>query len=399
MSIPKNFILKDKDDMQPGKGSVCKVAGRCGGCVYINGSYESQLRKKENFVKNKLSGICPVNSIVAMENPYHYRNKVSAAFSYRKGEISSGIYSEGSHSVVNVDSCAIEDETADRIICTIRSLLKSFKIRVYDEDSGYGLLRHVLIRRGFATGEILVVLVAASPIFPSKKNFARELVRLYPEIKSVVLNINDKQTSMVLGQRNIILYGKGYIEDVLCGKRFRISPHSFYQVNPVQTQKLYAKAVELACLTGKETVIDAYCGIGTIGMTAAEHAARVIGVELNRQAVRDAIANAKLNGINNISFIEGDASEVMMQMAAEGRKADVLFMDPPRSGSTEVFMSSVVRLAPRNIVYISCSPMTLARDLPYLTGHGWKAMSATPFDMFPWTQERHVETVVGLRRM
>ena len=248
---------------------ICPVHKKCGGCHYQGVSYEEQLRVKEKMVGKLMVKFCKVHPIIGMENPYHYRNKVTATFSYKKGEIFSGIYEEKSHSVVPVDSCLLEDQTADQIICDIRGLLKSFKITIYSERTRYGLLRHVMIRRGFTTGEVLVILVVTSPVFPSKNNFVKALLKIHPEITSVVLNVNDRMTSMVLGDRNIVLYGKGYIEDVLCNNRFRISAQSFYQINPVQTQKLYEKAVELANLTGEEIAIDAYCGIGTIGMTAA----------------------------------------------------------------------------------------------------------------------------------
>ena len=232
----------------------------------------------------------------------------------------------------------------------------------------------MLIRRGFSTGEIMVVLVLGSPVMPSKNNFVKALRKLHPEITTVVLNVNDKRTSMVLGDRETTIYGKGYIEDVLCGLRFRISSKSFYQINPVQTEKLYGKAMELAGLSGTERVIDAYCGIGTIGMVAAKFAKEVIGVELNPDAVRDAVKNAKHNQMKNIRFYQDDAGRFMEKMAAKGEKADVVFMDPPRSGSTEQFMKSAVTLAPQKIVYISCDPQTQARDLKYLTKHGYKAM-------------------------
>ena len=260
---------------------ACPAAGKCGGCAYQGIPYEEQLQKKKEQVRRLLRDICPVRAAVGMEDPYHYRNKVHAAFGrLRDGRIVSGIYQEGTHKIVPVDSCLIEDQTADSIIRDIRGLLASFKIKIYNEDSGYGLLRHVLIRRGFATGQVLVALVLASPILPSKNNFVKALRKLHPEITTVVLNVNDKKTSMVLGERNITLYGKGYIEDILCGKTYRISPGSFYQVNPVQTEVLYRKAIELAGLTGRERVLDAYCGIGTIGMTAADQAGEVMGVEL-----------------------------------------------------------------------------------------------------------------------
>jgi len=275
-------------------------------------------------------------------------------------------------------------------------MLKSFKIRTYDEDTGYGLLRHVLIRRGFTTGEIMVVLVTASPVFPSKNNFVKALREKHPEITTIVQNLNNRGTSMVLGDKEHVMYGKGYIEDVLCGCRFRISSRSFYQVNPVQTERLYAKAIELAALTGKETVLDAYCGIGTIGIIAARHAGQMIGVELNGDAVRDAIQNAKCNEIKNIRFYCNDATKFMMQMAAEGAALDVVFMDPPRSGSTEDFIRAVKAVKARRVIYVSCGPETLARDLEVFRKAGYEAKGAWVFDMFPETG--HCECCVKLER-
>ena len=345
-----------------------------------------------------LGGVCPVRPIIGMEEPYHYRNKVHAVFGLdRKNNPISGIYKEGTHRILPVDSCLIEDQKADEIIVTIRSMLRSFKIRVFDEDTGYGLLRHVLIRRGFTTGEILVVLVTASPVFPSKNNFVKALREKHPEITTIVQNINGRSTSMVLGDKEHVLYGKGYIEDELCGLRFRISSRSFYQINSVQTEKLYGKAMELAELTGKETVLDAYCGIGTIGLIASKHAGKVIGVELNQDAVRDAVQNAKKNGITNAQFFCNDAGRFMSHMAARGESADVVFMDPPRSGSTEEFIDSVALMQPKWVVYISCGPDTLARDLRMFAKHGYKAKEAWPVDLFGWTE--HVETVVLLSQL
>ena len=293
-------------------------------------------------------------------------------------------------------SCHIENQEADRVILTIRKLAKSFKIKIYNEDSGYGLLRHVLIRTGRKTGEMLVELVVSSTVFPSKNNFVKALRKEHPEITTVVLNVNDKNTNMVLGERNIVLYGKGYIEDELCGCRFRISPNSFYQVNPQQTEYLYGKAIELAGLTGKERVIDAYCGIGTIGLIAASKAGEVIGVELNRDAVRDAVGNSKRNGIKNVQFYQGDAGEFMVNMAAQGERADVVFMDPPRAGSDEKFMDSVVKMSPKKVVYISCNPETLARDLEYFQKNGYRSAGIWPVDLFPFTN--HTEIVCLLSR-
>lgn len=379
------------------KIAACKAAKKCGGCQYQGIPYEKQLQDKQKAVRQLMQPFCKTAGITGMKDPYHYRNKVHAVFARKKdGTIISGVYEEGTHRVVPVETCQIEDEKADAIINDIRGLLKSFKIKIYNEDTGYGLLRHVLIRRGFSTGEIMVVLVLGSPVMPSKNNFVKALRKLHPEITTVVLNVNDKRTSMVLGDRETTIYGKGYIEDVLCGLRFRISSKSFYQINPVQTEKLYGKAMELAGLSGTERVIDAYCGIGTIGMVAAKSAKEVIGVELNPDAVRDAVKNAKHNQMKNIRFYQEDAGRFIEKMAALGEKADVVFMDPPRSGSTEQFMKSVVTLAPKKIVYISCDPQTQARDLKYLTRYGYKAMGAYPYDMFPFT--KHAENIVLLTK-
>ena len=240
------------------------------------------------------------------------------------------------------------------------------------------------------------MLVLADAILPSKNNFVKALRKNHPDISTVVINVNDKRTSMVLGERNITVYGKGYIEDSLLGCTFRISPNSFYQVNPKQTEILYRKAIDCAGLTGKETVIDAYCGTGTIGLIASKSAKQVIGVELNKDAIRDAITNAKRNDIHNVRFYNQDAGEFMVEMAQKGEHADVVIMDPPRTGSDEAFLSSVVRLAPKRVVYVSCGPESLARDLKYLTKHGYRMKECTPVDMFPFT--RHVETVVLLSK-
>lgn len=332
-----------------------------------------------------------------MDDPFHYRNKVHAVMARdRKGRIISGVYKEGTHTVLPVETCLIENKKADEIIGTIRELLPSFKMKVFDEDTGYGFLRHVLVRTAHATGEIMVVLITASPVFPSKNNFVKALRKIHPEITTVVQNVNGRDTSMVLGEKEHVLYGPGFIVDVLCGKKFRISSKSFYQINPVQTEKLYNLAIEAAGLTGKETVVDAYCGIGTIGIVAASAAKEVIGVELNKDAVRDAVTNAKANGEKNIRFYNNDAGKFMVQMASQNAHADVVFMDPPRSGSTEEFMDAVAILNPDRMVYVSCNPETLARDLAYFKKKGYRAEKAWAVDQFPATS--HVETVVLLSK-
>ena len=375
----------------------CPVFRKCGGCEFRNITYEEQLKVKENRVRKELEGLARTEKIAGMSYPYFYRNKVNAAFQRKRdGSIVSGVYEAGTHRVVPVERCLIEDQRADRIIGTIRRLVPSFRITIYNENSGYGLLRHVMVRVGHKTGQILVTLVVTSPVFPSKNNFVKALRKEHPEITSIVLNLNEKNTSMVLGERNIVLYGKGYIEDILCGKKFRISPSSFYQINSIQTEVLYRKAIELAALTGREKVFDAYSGIGTIGITASGSASEVTCVELNADAVRDARYNARINGVRNIRFYQDDAGRFLERMAAAGEKVDVLFMDPPRSGSTETFIDAVSSMKPERIVYISCNPETLARDLRYFKKRGYRAGKAYPVDMFAWSGS--IETVVALQQ-
>lgn len=378
--------------MEKKKAGLCPVTKKCGGCRYTDTPYPEQLKIKQKRVGELLKGFGKVKPIIGMEEPAYYRNKVHAVFDFQKGKgIVSGIYQEKSHKVVPVENCLLENEKAGKIIRSVRELAKSFKIKAYDEDSGYGLLRHVLVRVGHATGEIMVVLVLGSPILPSKKNFVNELCKLHPEITTILINVNNRKTSMVLGEKEQVVYGKGYIEDVLCGKRFKISAKSFYQVNSVQTEILYGKAAQYAGLTGKETVVDAYCGIGTIGLSVSEKAGKVIGVELNRDAVRDAVANAKINRIKNVDFYQNDAGRFLTQMAEAGEKVDVVFMDPPRSGSTKEFLDALIRINPKRVVYISCEPETLARDLKYLTANSrYRMEEAAPVDMFPFTEDIEV---------
>lgn len=389
---------EQKKDGKSNKGSMaCPYAKKCGGCQYQGLSYEEQLAKKQKWVNGLMKRHCTVYPIQGMEEPYFYRNKVHAVLDRdRKNQVISGVYKEGTHIVVPIDRCLIEDQKADEIIGTIKELMKSFKMKVYDEDTQYGLMRHILVKRGFATGEVMVVLVTASPVFPSKNNFVKALRQKHPEITTVIQNINGRGTSMVLGDKEHVLYGKGYIEDVLCGCTFRISSKSFYQINPIQTEHLYEKAMELAGLSGKEKVIDAYCGIGTIGLIASKKAKEVIGVELNKDAVKDAIFNCKRNEIKNAKFYCEDASKFMVKMAENGQKADVVFLDPPRSGSTEVFIDSLAMMAPKKVVYISCHPETLERDIRYFKKKGYMPKGCYPFDLFPWTG--HVENVVVLTK-
>lgn len=374
----------------------CPVFHLCGGCRLQHLSYDGQLMWKQETVEKLMREYIDAGAkfyqILGMQNPWKYRNKSHATFSLNaKRQIIAGIYEENSHRVVAVDSCAIQNETADEIVRSIRQIMKECKLLPYDEDTDSGLLRHVLIRKGFQSGQIMVVLVTASMIFPARSKFVSLLRQKHPEITTIVMNCNDRHTSMVLGDQERVLYGKGWIEDTLCGKTFHISSKSFYQVNPVQTEVLYQRALQMASLSGSERVLDAYCGIGTISLIAADKAKEVIGVELNRDAVKDAIANAKRNETKNVRFFCDDAGRFMTEMAAKGEKIDVVLMDPPRNGSDEAFLQSVCQLKPKKIVYISCNPQTQQRDLKMLTAKGYKVREIQPVDMFP--QTAHVETV------
>lgn len=376
---------------------TCPVAAQCGGCQLQRMTYPEQLRVKQQKVEQLLSGLCPVEPILGMENPFHYRSKVHAVLSVdKRGTPFSGVYAMGTHRVVPVRSCLIEDQRADRIIQTIVGMLPRYKLRIYNEYTHRGFLRHILIRTGSVTGQIMVVLVSTALEFPGGKAFVAELVEKHPEITTVVLNVNQRETSMVLGKKEVTLYGPGYMEDELCGKRFRISPQSFYQVNARQTEVLYRTAIEYAALSGKETLLDAYCGTGTIGLCASDGAKSLIGVELNADAVRDAKENARLNGVTNARFFCDDAGRFMVKMAKDGLPLDVLIMDPPRAGSDENFLSSALTLMPARIVYVSCNPETLARDAAFLVKGGYRAVKAVPVDMFPCTE--HIETVMLFTR-
>ena len=375
----------------------CPLSRKCGGCQLQNMDYARQLKYKQETVVSLLGKYHRVAPILGMERPYYYRNKVQAAFGLtRGGEVISGVYQSSTHRIVKVDSCQIEDPAADRIVVTIRRMLPEFCVFPYNEDSRRGFLRHVLVRRGFQSGQIMVVLVGATPIFPIKKKFTAELLRRHPEITTVVFNINPHHTSMLLGEREEVLYGRGYIEDTLCGCTFRISARSFYQINPIQTERLYRTALEMAKLTENDTVLDAYCGVGTIGIVAAKRAKAVIGVELNGDAVRDARVNARQNQLENIAFVQGDAGEYMVDLAQSDEHVDVVLMDPPRAGSDMPFLNSLLTLAPSRVVYISCNPETQARDLRVLTQGGYRVTGIQPVDMFPHTQ--HIECVVALER-
>lgn len=407
MKAKKNYgYARLVEIMEPSKDRVeprCAYARQCGGCQIQALSYEKQLAYKQQKIENNLIRIggfqkeeIPMQPIIGMEDPYHYRNKAQFPVGCDKeGHLIAGFYAGRTHSIISNRKCYLGVEVNEQILNLVLAHMEAYDIPVYDETTGKGLVRHVLIRYGFQSKEIMVCLVVNGSRIPGAEDLIAKL-REIPGMTSISLNINREKTNVILGRKGKLLWGQEYITDTIGPIAYQISPQSFYQVNPVQTKNLYEKAISMAGLTGNERVMDAYCGIGTIGLIASRNAKEVISVELNPDAVRDAVTNAKRNGIKNVSFYQNDAGAFMVSMAEKGEKADVVFMDPPRAGSDEAFLSSVVMLAPEKIVYISCNPETLARDLRYLTKHGYRAEEAWGYDMFAWSE--HVETVCLLSR-
>ncbi|MBR6562463.1 MAG: 23S rRNA (uracil(1939)-C(5))-methyltransferase RlmD [Clostridia bacterium] len=374
----------------------CPIAKKCGGCQLQNLSYDEQLSLKQSRVIRLVGKYCHVDEIIGMDEPFHYRNKATHALSFRSGRIISGIYQSATRRVVEADSCLLEDEYSCKIVQTVKRLCIDFKIKAYDLNTGRGFFRHVMVRRSAGTKQIMVVLVTAKGDFPKKREFVDALIKRHSDITTVVWNINPTDTPLFLGSKSETLYGDGYITDSLCGLVFRISPRSFYQVNTLQTEVLYGKVREFASLSHSETVIDAYCGTGTIGLTLARDAKRVIGVELNGDSVKDAIENASINGIKNAEFINGDAGEYMQSLAEGKERVDTVITDPPRAGCSRQFLESLLALSPKKVVYVSCNPETLSRDLFTLRKGGYRVKKIQPVDMFPHTE--HIETVVLLER-
>ena len=373
----------------------CPAAKECGGCKYAGKTYKHSLAEKLERIKKLMPEDCRVNDIHACKDPFHYRNKVHSAFKkLRNGRIICGPYEEGSHRIVKVDQCLIENKTASAIIRDCADIAAKMKVSIYNEVSRTGELRRVLVRVAEKTGEVMVVIVTGTRFFRQKTAFVKELTKRHPEITTVLVNINQRHDSMILGSETKKVTGKGYITDILLGKKFRISPTSFYQVNRDQAEVLYSTAVRLAEFTGSESVIDAYCGTGTTTLTFAGFVDNITGVEINPEAVSDAVKNAKANNVKNAQFVCADAVEYMEELARSDEKIDCVILDPTRLGTDERFIKACEKLAPEKIVYISCNPDTLARDLKAFSRCGYKARVAEPVDMFPWTSS--IETVVLL---
>lgn len=373
-------------------------AKHCGGCPLLATPYTRQLQDKQAKVESLLGKFGTVLPIIGQVDPWHYRNKAVASFANgARNKLVCGTYMAGSHRVLPAVNCLLQAEVLNKTITAANAAANACHYTAFDEDRGTGLVRHILVRSAHATGQVMAVLVTGQAVLPGARNFAVALRKNAPWVTTVVQNYNPRQTSTVLGVAEKLIYGPGRILDTLCGLQFAISPRSFYQVNSVQTELLYKKALQFACLTGSETVLDAYCGIGTIGLCAAAQAGEVIGVERNPDAVRDAIANARRNKISNASFQCADATEWMRTAAAQGQRPDVAFLDPPREGSTPEFITALTRLKPDRIVYISCNPETLARDLTIFTQKSYRPKKIQPVDMFPHTD--HVESVVLMSRV
>ena len=381
-----------KDRIQP----KCKICTSCGGCQYQQIQYEAQLVYKTSRVKNAIKRIAhfdvPVNDCIGAKHPYNYRNKIQVPFAKdKKGRVVYGFYKENSHEIIPTKECAIEDKRAASILWDIKELIKEYNIPTYNEDNGRGILRYVLIRTSYHYPEVMVVLVTSMMNFPGQRNFVDALIKLHPEITTVVENVNSRHTNVILGNKEKVLYGPGFIKDTICDLTFEISASSFFQINPEQVEILYKTALNLINIEKNQVVLDAYSGVGTIGLIASKKAKKVISVEIVKDAVKNAIENAKRNNVNNIEFHCGDAGEFINNYDGQ---IDMVIMDPPRKGSDEKFLSTLINKKPKQIVYVSCDPETLARDLEYLSSL-YKITYVQPVDMFPFTA--HVETVTRLQ--
>ena len=382
----------------------CSIHKRCGGCKLQHSTYKEQLNFKFERVKDCITKIGKLDESIVqfplgMDEPWRYRNKVQLPIGMVNGELKIGFFAPRSHEIIDMETCLIQDEIADKVVGITRSWIKKNNIKPYNIDGKYdetGILRHIMIRRGFTTNEVMVVLVTNGSKLPNKDEFISLITENIPGIKSIVQNINSKPTNVILGQGCITLWGEPTISDYIGEFKFNISPLSFFQVNPIQTEVLYNKALEYAGLTGDETVIDAYCGTGTITLFLSQKAKKVYGVEIILQAIENANINAKENNVNNVEFFVGESEVVIPDLINKGIKADVVVVDPPRKGCDVKLLNAITNIDAKKIVYVSCDPSTLARDLAILEGNGYKTVRVQPVDMFPHTA--HIETCVLLQR-
>lgn len=408
VKVNKNFaygkLMEVLEASEEKVNPPCAIYKRCGGCKLQHASYKAQLDFKWDRVKDCVSKIGKLDpSIVkyplGMENPWRYRNKVQLPIGLINGEVKIGFFAPRSHDIIDMESCLIQDEIGDKVVKLTREWIEKFNIRPYNVDGEYdekGIVRHIMIRRGFTTNEVMIVLVTNGENLPHKEEFVDLMVKNIPGIKSVIQNINSKKTNVILGLESKTLWGEDTISDYIGDFRFNISPLSFFQVNPTQTEVLYGKALEYANLTGNEEVFDAYCGTGTITLFLSQKAKKVYGVEIIPQAIDNAWINAKENKVENVEFFVGESEVVIPDLINKGVKADVVVVDPPRKGCDKKLLDAITNIDAKKIVYVSCDPSTLGRDLAILEENGYKTLEVQPVDMFPNTS--HVETVVLLRR-
>ena len=409
IKVLKNYAvgkLLEIQDSSPARiKPFCPVYKRCGGCSLQHMDYGAQLEFKTRMVRETLKRIGKIGGVetlvhdtIGMEHPFEYRNKAQYPVGMADGKPAIGFYARRSHDIIDVGNCGIHGHSGNAIREVCRRFIAENNISVYDETGHKGLVRHLIIRSGFRTGEIMVVIVINGKELPRKRALVDSLLAQVPEIKSIVLNINTAKTNVILGEKNIVIYGKATITDYIGDLKFHVSPLSFFQVNPVQAEVLYNNAVEFAALSGSETVFDLYCGTGTIALFMARKAKRVYGIEVVGEAVADARMNAEVNGVGNVEFVAGEVEKVVPELCGSGGvRADVVVVDPPRKGCEASVLDTIVRMGPERIVYVSCNPATLARDLSYLEERGYETAEVQPVDMFPWTY--HVECVVLMQNV
>lgn len=390
-----NIVQPAVDRVQP----FCPVFKRCGGCSLQHVTYRSQLALKTDLIKERIRDIegfeePVIHEILGMQTPLGYRNKAQYPVGEKQGEIVLGFYAKRSHEIIEHAVCGIQPGIIDDIVAIIRQFFIDQKISIYHEIRHIGLIRHLMIRVGYRSREVMVTIVINGDELPEMPKLLSCLLTKIPEITSIVLNINKKHSNVILGQQNIIVYGTGKITDMLGAYRFEISPQSFYQINPLQTEILYQKVLEYAGLTGEEIVLDAYCGIGTISIFLADHADKVYGVDVGAYAIRDAQRNAEINSLKNIEFFQGEVKKMIPKLSSQGIHTDVVVVDPPRKGCDETLLETLIAMQPQKIVYVSCQPKTLVRDLKWLATHEWFAVEIQPVDMFPHTT--HIECVANI---
>ncbi|WP_243290961.1 23S rRNA (uracil(1939)-C(5))-methyltransferase RlmD [Bacillus sp. FJAT-47783] len=374
----------------------CPIYKQCGGCQLQHLSYHGQLEHKHKHVKEVLARIgkvdvskVAVHPTLGMKDPWNYRNKAQVPVGEREGGLIAGFYQKRSHEIIDMERCLIQHSENDEMVQAVKNICSQYGIRAYDEKAHKGWLRHIMVRHGYVTKETMLVFITRTNDFPNKKSILTQITEKFPNVKSIVQNINPKRTNVIFGDETKVLWGSEYIYDYIGNIKFAISARSFYQVNPEQTKVLYEKALEYAHLTGEETVIDAYCGIGTISLFLAQKAKQVFGVEIVPEAIEDAKRNAQLNGINNVEFAVGEAEQVIPAWYEQGIRADVVVVDPPRKGCDESLLGTILDMKPKKVVYVSCNPATLARDIAVLEQGGYETKEVQPVDMFPHTM--HVE--------